>query len=111
MTFAGGGGLFRPTVGTLETQRNRGKNVAVEDNPLFQAWDKALGRLIEAERRYHVAKIERRPEDEIQQAARDLDDAREEYRAASDAIESFDAEAKPSAIEPEPQDMDAASHE
>jgi hypothetical protein len=66
--------------------------VAVEDHPLFRTWSEALDRLVEAERRYHRARMEGQSEDELQPAARDLDDARESYRIITERVEEYDPE-------------------
>ncbi|MGH6925453.1 MAG: hypothetical protein ACRED5_17130 [Propylenella sp.] len=63
--------------------------MAVENHPLYAAWNEALQHLVEAERRYHIAMMERRPDEEIQRAARDLDAARETYRGIADRIEGY----------------------
>ncbi len=65
--------------------------MAAENHPLYSAWDKALGNLVEAERRYHIAKMEGRPEAEMEAAARELDVAREAYQAMSDEVDLSDA--------------------
>jgi hypothetical protein len=65
--------------------------MAVEDHPLYSEWDKALNRLIEAERRYHLGKFEGQSEDDLEPAGRELDEAREAYLAMSDQIEMYDA--------------------
>jgi hypothetical protein len=61
--------------------------MAVE-HPLYPAWNEAIERLVEAERRYHMALMENRTVDEIQPAARDLDEARTRYQAIAGQIES-----------------------
>jgi len=61
--------------------------MAVEQHPQYQAWSEALDRLVEAERRYHVALMEKRTVDEIQPAARELDEARTRYQAIANQIE------------------------
>ena len=61
--------------------------MAVEQHPQYQAWSEALNRLVEAERRYHVAVMEKRTVDEIQPAARELDEARTRYQAIANQIE------------------------
>jgi hypothetical protein len=61
--------------------------MAADQHPQYPAWSKALDRLVEAERRYHIALMEKRTEDETQQAARDLDEARTRYQAIADQIE------------------------
>jgi hypothetical protein len=61
--------------------------MAVEQHPQYHAWSEALDRLVEAERRYHVALMEKRAVDQIQLAARDLDEARTRYQAIADQIE------------------------
>lgn len=61
------------------------------DHPQYPAWNEALERLVEAERRYHIALMEKRTVEEIQQAARDLDEARTRYRAIADQIGQDDA--------------------
>ena len=61
--------------------------MAVEQHPQYQAWSEALERLVEAERRYHTALMEKRTVEEIQPAARDLDEARTRYQAIADQIE------------------------
>ena len=60
--------------------------MAVENHPLYQAWNRALERMIEAERRYHAAVMEGRPTDEMHSVARELDEAREQYRKISDEV-------------------------
>jgi hypothetical protein len=67
----------------------KGIAVAAENHPLYAAWSEALEHMVEAERRYHVAMMERRPDEEIQLAARDLDAAREKYRAIAGRIEDY----------------------
>jgi hypothetical protein len=64
-----------------------GESMAVEQHPQYQAWSEALERLVEAERRYHTALMEKRTVEEIQSAARDLDEARTRYQAIADQIE------------------------
>jgi hypothetical protein len=64
-----------------------GEGMEAEQHPQYPAWSEALDRLVEAERRYHIALMEKRTEDEIQQAARDLDEARTRYQAIADQIE------------------------
>jgi len=49
--------------------------------------ERGLDRLVEAERRYHIALMEKRTADEIQLAARNLDEARTRYQAIADQIE------------------------
>jgi hypothetical protein len=69
---------------------SRGKHgevMAVEQHPQYPAWSEALERLVEAERRYHIALMEKRTEDEIQLAARELDEARTRYQTIADQIE------------------------
>ena len=61
------------------------------EHPQYPAWNEALGRLIEAERRYHIALMEKRTVDEIQPAARELDEARTKYQAIADQIGQDDA--------------------
>ena len=61
--------------------------MAVEQHPQYPAWSEALEQLVQAERRYHIALMEKRTVDEIQQAARDLDEARTKYQAIADQIE------------------------
>lgn len=61
--------------------------MAVEQHPPYQAWSEALDRLVEAERRYHIALMEKRTVDEIQPAARELDEARTRYQAIANQIE------------------------
>ena len=53
--------------------------MAGENHPLYQAWNEALERMIEAERRYYAAVMEDRPNEEMQSVARDLDEARARY--------------------------------
>jgi len=65
--------------------------VKAEDHPLFAAWERALSQLVEAERRFHLAKMEGRPESELHQPARDLDEARDRYRAVSDQVGAEDS--------------------
>jgi hypothetical protein len=60
--------------------------MAAENHPLYPAWNEALERLIEAERRFYTALMEERPSEEVQVAAHDLDEARTKYRKISDAI-------------------------
>jgi len=60
--------------------------MAVENHPLYQAWNEALDRLVEAERRYYTALMEERTVDEVQPAALDLDEARARYRKIADEI-------------------------
>ena len=64
--------------------------MAVE-HPQYPAWNEALERLVEAERRYHIALMEKRTVDEIQPAARELDEARTKYQAIADQIGPDDA--------------------
>ena len=61
--------------------------MAVEQHPQYAAGREALDRLVEAERRYHIALMEKRTVEEIQLAARDLDEARTRYQAIADQIE------------------------
>lgn len=63
--------------------------MSAEDHPLYRAWDEALARLVEAERRYHVAKMEGRPEGDVEQAALGLDEARRNYEAIDEQIEEY----------------------
>ena len=63
--------------------------MSAEDHPLYRTWDEALARLVEAERRYHVAKLEGRPEGEVEQTARELDEARRNYEAIDEQIEEY----------------------
>jgi hypothetical protein len=65
--------------------------MSAEDHPLYRTWDEALARLVEAERRYHVARMEGQPEGEVEQAARALDEARRNYEAIDEQIEEYDA--------------------
>jgi hypothetical protein len=60
--------------------------MSVESHPLYQAWNEALERMIEAERRYYAAVMEDRPIDEMQLVARALDEARATYRKIADEI-------------------------
>ena len=60
--------------------------MAVENHPRYQAWKEALERLIEAERRYYAAVMEDRPADQMQSEARELDEARTQYRKIADEI-------------------------
>ena len=60
--------------------------MAGENHPRYQAWNEALERMVEAERRYYAAVMEDRPNDEMQSAARDLDEARARYRRIADEI-------------------------
>jgi hypothetical protein len=60
--------------------------MTVEKHPLYQAWNEALERMIEAERRYYAAVMEDRPSDEMQPVARELDEARARYRKIADDI-------------------------
>ena len=59
---------------------------AGKTRPLYPAWNEALERLIEAERRFYTALMEERLSEEVQVAAHDLDEARTKYRKISDAI-------------------------
>jgi hypothetical protein len=61
--------------------------MTTDRHPLYAAWSDALDRLVEAERRYHMALIEKRPMDELQEAARELDEARTRYRTIADQLE------------------------
>ena len=61
--------------------------MAVEQHPQYLAWSEAFEHLVQAERRYHIALMEKRMFDEIQQAASDLDEARTRYRTIADEIE------------------------
>ena len=61
--------------------------MAVEQHPQYQAWSEALERLVEAERSYHIALMEKRTVEEIQPSARELDEARTKYKAIVDQIE------------------------
>ena len=61
--------------------------MAVEQHPQYPAWREAFEHLVQAERLYHIALMEKRPFDEIQQAASDLDEARTRYRTIADEIE------------------------
>ena len=61
--------------------------MAVEQHPQYQAWSEALERLVEAERRYHIALMEKRTVEEIQPPARELDEARTRYKAIADQID------------------------
>jgi hypothetical protein len=61
--------------------------MAAEQHSQYQAWSEAPDRLVEAERRCHIALMEKRAADEIQLAARDLDEARTRYQAIADRIE------------------------
>ena len=61
--------------------------MAGEGHPQYAAWSEALDRLVEAERRYHMALMEKRAADEIQLVARELDEARTKYQAIADQIE------------------------
>lgn len=56
------------------------------DHPLYSAWNEALERLVEAERRYHIAMMEKRTVEEVQPVARDLDEARTRYKVIADQI-------------------------
>jgi hypothetical protein len=66
--------------------KQRENDMAVEQHPQYQAWNEALERLVEAERRYHIALMEKRTVEEIQPVARDLDEARTRYQAIADQI-------------------------
>ena len=61
--------------------------MAVEQHPQYQAWSEALERLVEAERRYHMALMEKRTIEEIQPSALELDEARTNYKAIADQID------------------------
>lgn len=67
-----------------ETQAR--KPMTGENHPQYQAWNEALERMMEAERRYYAAVMEGRPNDEMQSVARDLDEARARYRKIADEI-------------------------
>jgi hypothetical protein len=60
--------------------------MAVENHPLYPAWNEALEHMVEAERRFYAALMEGRPSGEIQLAAHDLDGARTKYRKIADEI-------------------------
>ena len=60
--------------------------MAVENHPRYQGWSEALERLIEAERCYYAAVMEDRPTDQMQSEARELDEARTQYRKIADEI-------------------------
>ena len=60
--------------------------MAVENHHRYQAWSEALERMIEAERRYYAAVMEDRPTDQMQSEARELDEARTQYRKIADDI-------------------------
>jgi hypothetical protein len=68
-----------------------GEAMAVEEHPLYPAWNEALERLVEAERRYHIAKMENRTDSEMQSFARGIDEARQKYRTISDEVEAYDS--------------------
>ena len=61
--------------------------MAVEQHPQYQAWSEALERLVEAERHYHIALMEKRTVEEIQPSALELDEARTNYKAIADQID------------------------
>ena len=65
--------------------------MAVEQHSQYPAWNEALERLVEAERNYHIALMERRTTEEIQRVARVLDEARTRYLAIANQIEQDDA--------------------
>jgi len=60
--------------------------MAAENHPRYHAWNEALQRMVEAERRYYAAVMADRPADEIQSVAHDLDEARASYRKIADEI-------------------------
>jgi hypothetical protein len=60
--------------------------MTVENHPLYPAWNEALDKVMEAERRYYTALLESRPSDEVQLAALGLDEARTRYRKIADEI-------------------------
>ena len=60
----------------------------IEQHPHYPAWNEALDRWVEAERRYYGALMEKRSTEEIEAAARDLDVAQTTYRAIAEQIES-----------------------
>jgi hypothetical protein len=65
--------------------------MAVEDHPLYPAWNAAFDRLVETERRYHRALMGGASEEEIATAARDLDEARTKYQAIDAEVEEYAA--------------------
>lgn len=62
----------------------------VEDHPHYRTWNEALEQLVEAERRYHIARMEGQSEEETEPAARELDAARERYRIIAEQIDEED---------------------
>ena len=60
--------------------------MAIENHPRYRAWNEALERMIEAERRYYAAVMEDRPTEQMQSEARELDEARTQYRKIADEI-------------------------
>ena len=60
--------------------------MAVENHPQYQAWNEALERMVEAERRYYAAVMENLPPDQMYLVARELDEARTMYRIIANEI-------------------------
>jgi len=69
-----------PGGGDLASCYKRKIEMAVEQHPQHAAWNEALERLIAAERPYHTALMEKRTYEELQPAARELDEARTSYQ-------------------------------
>ena len=78
--------VSQTVIGSCMLSGKHGRPMTVEQHPLYPAWSTALGHMVEAERRYYKAVMARKPDEEIQLAACDLDDAREKYRAIADQI-------------------------